>query len=747
MANKKLYSWGTKNKGFNSGLIFDATKEEDNAYSSDILMDPNPYEEMDQSKSKKNNDNIIDTTEYSEDNLINTRRHVKKQMPQTLSVFSKKESLIRDAEYTFIDKNNEVQKGTRTKPSPKYMKPILDGLRDLDLMLDSAANLQTAEVIQRKFQEVCLACEKYLRNRNPWSDEGKARKQMVQDFYDQVRVESMRFSNRIEEMEKNASEVTEGKWVDVLCKVRTETYTDGEDGVKISQAAGGTSELLVLEKDNKRLYFKESEKLPPDTFTEVYDIEKASINAQLKEFEESEDHTQEEKDAYKDKLSKRQTALEAAKTALFKKIGNDYEIQEYINIRQHRTPDGLLNSLIKSLQGTRDPELANARSLLIEVKEEYKKIKEELDPLKAYNRKVTPEEVKKIKDLEEKLDKTEYRWLGKTLVGLGNSMRRTDIATLDAKIDKNAELTRRNVACSRMAKLLGLNDGKSNLIVNSRFADIYVNGKLKQGIVMDEAPGSNVEDLEKAEGALRRNVKYSGNAFREVINLQIFDVIMGQVDRNPGNYLCQSSRKEGTNITEIDHITGIDNDMCGGVLKYKDILNEGRKGINRLRTLEVKSVMQIPVIDNDLAIQIEALTPEMIHYNFCDVLDQSEREALIDRIKGVKSLIKGLRKKERKNRGKAGFSSKFVSRDNKAGWQNCVDSYGKRVKEFVKEDQEKAAQLAKNLKDELNQKGLNRTDPLKYEEELNNIEKMCEEVREDTANQVKQATYFHTRYF
>ena len=68
-----------------------------------------------------------------------------------------------------------------------------------------------------------------------------------------------------------------------------------------------------------------------------------------------------------------------------------------------------------------------------------------------------------------------------------------------AKIDKNAELTRRNVACSRMAKLLGLNDGKSNLIVNSRFADIYVNGKLKQGIVMDEAPGSNVEDLEDAE--------------------------------------------------------------------------------------------------------------------------------------------------------------------------------------------------------------------------------------------------------
>lgn len=100
-----------------------------------------------------------------------------------------------------------------------------------------------------------------------------------------------------------------------------------------------------------------------------------------------------------------------------------------------------------------------------------------------------------------------------------------------------------------------------------------------------------------------KELKYSPGAFRDLLNLQIFDIIMGQVDRNPGNYMCQTRDKEDTDVTEITHITGIDNDMCGGLLEYNDIYMTGTEGIDKLKNIEVNGEIQIPVMDHDLAMR------------------------------------------------------------------------------------------------------------------------------------------------
>ena len=90
-----------------------------------------------------------------------------------------------------------------------------------------------------------------------------------------------------------------------------------------------------------------------------------------------------------------------------------------------------------------------------------------------------------------------------------------------------------------------------------------------------------------------KELKYSPGAFRDLLNLQIFDIIMGQVDRNPGNYMCQTQDKEDTDVTEITHITGIDNDMCGGLLEYNEIYMTGTEGIDKLKKIQVFCKTQI----------------------------------------------------------------------------------------------------------------------------------------------------------
>ena len=297
-----------------------------------------------------------------------------------------------------------------------------------------------------------------------------------------------------------------------------------------------------------------------------------------------------------------------------------------------------------------------------------------------------------------------------------------------------------------MAKLLGLNNGNTNLIVGSTLADVYINGKLMQGVAMEEAPGQELDIIEHNEGILDRKAKYSGNAFRELINLQIFDVIMGQVDRNLGNYLCQYSRQEGTNVTEIVHLTGIDNDMCGGLLTYKDILKKGGKGINRLRTLEVKGTLQIPVFEREFAMKIKSITPEIIHHDFCDVFDLAEREALIGRIKGVQDLIIMLEKYERKNSRKPNYSSRFVYKDDKQAWQNCLDSYGKKVNDLRNQDIINAGQLRTRLEAELEGK-LDKMTADEIADAKDKIDDKVEEAMNDTAEKLKGATYFRAQFF
>ncbi len=392
--------------------------------------------------------------------------------------------MLRTGKYCLLSKKGEVLKGTRNTPSKKYMAPILDNLSRLDNYFAEKFDPAKEEEIQDCFKDTILSCENYIANRNPWTSEGKARLQMVKDFKEQLRTESVRFAEKVQGMLKEKDEASKDKtWLQVLTEVRTENVEEKKSGYKISEGGAGSSKVYILEKDGKKQFFKQSEKLPS---------------------------------------------------------GRLY---------------GTLDENIKELN----------------------KSKDEKDKRRA-----------------------EY------------------ITTIKEAAFKN------------------------------------------------------------------RKARYSPKAFRQLLNLQIFDIICGQVDRNAGNYLCQKVEKQDSNITEITELKAIDNDTCFGDLKYKDIFARGSKGLNRLRNIEDRNGINVPYMDKEFADKILALEPKQVDYVLCDILTQKERDASIDRLKGVQKAIRKRINVENKLKAKTGkVDSIFISNEkDKDNWGKVYADFSEKIKQM-----------------------------------------------------------------
>ena len=679
MANDKLYAWENKTTSLNNITIEENINENLNAninLSANILENPNPI--------LKSNSLLpgMGADEIAEEK----KGEIAENMPRNISIFSGKEDFIRNARYTFIGKNNEKKHGTRTKPSKTYMLPLLDSLKELDKELEEKVNADDGDKIEALFKKVCLSCEKYLDNHNPWSHEGKARKQMVQDIYDQAKIESLRFSARIEQI-RAKTEVIDGDatWISILKDVRTEKITDGVDGYQVSIGGGNTSKVYIIEKNGQKRFFKETEKIPPSTLDDNLVIESNRLRDELGKYNADNSHSQEEKKQFEKNQRNKWELLLIVKNALMEKYNSTSKFRKYM---LDAKPDTFFVFVKNNIQDDTDQE--KFKDAWIKASE----ISNDLDNAIKNNNK--PEDIAKLK---EQKDESACYYVFNTLKDMCKKTLNSAIATTDALIDPGSELSKRNVASARMSKLLKLNTKEHNLIAGSNLADVTINGKTMQGIIMDGVPGMSTADLEKQEKAANREVKYSPTAFRELLNLQISDIIMGQIDRNRGNYLGDYTQKDNS-VTEITHITGIDNDMCGGLLKYNYILYKGYMGLNRLRNIaDTNNNSWLPAFDKNLAEQIKLLTPEIIHHNFCDILNKEEREAMIDRIKGVQKVIRKLEKTDTKGLEKnPRYKTKLISSDE--DWKTRLDEYRAHINASIKVDEENARLLEERLNEQ-----------------------------------------------
>ena len=628
MDTHKLYSWA-KQQDMNIGVLEDE-KEIKEAKDANAALQEKHMNEI--GIDMLGNEHASGS-EPSDAPIVDQREKVPAHMPPAMDVFFRKQSLIRSGNYTFLAKKGVMMKGTRSTPSKKYMKPILDNLESLDNLFNEKFDIAKKDVIQDLFLKTIIACENYIENRDPWTAEGKARLQMIKDFRAQMRHESIMFAGRVEALsteETNANVNTTKTWLDVLTEVRTDNIEHGKDGYKLEEGGAGTSKIYIIEKDGKKQYFKENEKCPVNDFFILMD-------EPIKKLSEKED----------DKSQRRLGYLKAIKRVIMEKYKTEAEAAKQLKLAYRK--DDKLYAFIIAMFG-KDQEINN---MMLEIMERTNAHPEEKDNDMDFINNELKEVMKK-----------------KTL---------SAISFRDAQIQKNAEISKRNVATSRLANFLQIGD----MVSESKLVKLSINGKQMNGISMEEAKGEKITSIVKNAEKNKKKVRYSPKAYRQLLNLQLFDLICGQVDRNMGNYLCE--QEETGDGVEITQIKAIDNDIAFGNLDYEDIYQKGLYGINRMRNIEYADELQVPAVDKLFADRILALDEKTINYLLCDVLSKSERTALIDRIDGVKRALRTRMNAEAKRRNK----KKIILDNNPEDWKKSLDDLSKNfAKDYEKDKNE-----------------------------------------------------------
>lgn len=187
--------------------------------------------------------------------------------------------------------------------------------------------------------------------------------------------------------------------------------------------------------------------------------------------------------------------------------------------------------------------------------------------------------------------------------------------SVSARIDEGRNLSDRNVATSRFATMLGVQD----MIADSRTATVKLNGQLIQGNLMENAGGRHT-----ACGA-----KYSSKAISQIFMLQVFDYICGQTDRHFNNF--QGIVENG----EIKSIIAIDNDMSFGNIKPEQLTGY----YNRIKPLTVQGIMGLPL---SFVNRLMAMDKTYMTQALGDILNAKEIDAAYARLSAVKEYIASL---------------------------------------------------------------------------------------------------------
>ncbi len=621
MDTQKLYEWKNQQIDANIGIL---DNQNDIKQANDVNM----------ALKQTQNTNIIDKelslNNQIQNNVIDSpliqdnRQKVADNMSTDIVMLSHKQELVREGKYTFLSKKGERLQGKRNVPS-KYMAPILDKLAQLDNMLDEIYDPKKMDAILKCFKETIFKCEDYISNRNPWTAEGKARLQMVKDFKSQIQNEAVMFEDRVNELIEKPELVGANRtWLSILSEVRTEDFNDGEEDVKVGVTGNTTSVVYVLEKGGKKRFFKQNEKLI--TVPSVH----PTLDKEIVVLNENKD----------EQSLRRARYINTMKSALHSQYPYEqYAFNYVMNHRKEQTWDVILDTMF-------GPD------------EQYRAMMDEIKATK-----------------DKKYIEGEIKYLGETLLKACRDYKLTVISQDDAGIEPGANISKRNVATSRMAKLLGLED----MVAKSSMANVTVKGKKMQGVAMEEAKGHTYNQIYYQAHAKHKKsygTQYTPTAFKQLLKLQVFDVICGQIDRNTTNYLCENEVDKKKRTYNITSIKAIDNDTCFGTLSYKKI-TESEKGVHELKGIENKGKLTIPYMDKALADSILAIEDEKIHYMFCDILNKNERTALIDRINGIKKAIRKQMAEENKKRAKnQQFTSFFIQDDEKGdNWKNAFDAF------------------------------------------------------------------------
>ena len=246
------------------------------------------------------------------------------------------------------------------------------------------------------------------------------------------------------------------------------------------------------------------------------------------------------------------------------------------------------------------------------------------------------------------------------------------------KEGESLNLSKRNVATSRLADLLGLGD----LVAKSETATLAdADGTSRSGNLMQTARGQEVKsfvvdqfiDQYTGEMAHADNIftfrpfeanmddKVTPEFMQSLISLQVLDNLAAQVDRHAENYFAEI--KDG----KLGRVQGIDNDfsISSNTLSGEEMGAGGRIGNHGKSILNQNGDLAVPYMDKTLADHITALDESVLRDVMADVLEPWAIDALCIRFTKIKTAIQ---KDQEKNSGR------YLERNEDWGRQEVFDT-------------------------------------------------------------------------
>ncbi len=196
-----------------------------------------------------------------------------------------------------------------------------------------------------------------------------------------------------------------------------------------------------------------------------------------------------------------------------------------------------------------------------------------------------------------------------------------NISTVSAEIrpERCHIMAERNIATSVMAKMLGCED----VVAKSQRASLTDGaGNTQNGMFMEEAKGQQGGNIMHSDQGRETNRALgNGELKKQLADLQILDLINGQVDRHLNNIIFQIDPE----TSAITGIKGIDNDQAFGLC---GVNNSGYHSIN---------LGLVTTVDKNTLECLNSITKPCLVYNMQDLLSQEEIDALWDRMETVKN--------------------------------------------------------------------------------------------------------------
>ena len=201
---------------------------------------------------------------------------------------------------------------------------------------------------------------------------------------------------------------------------------------------------------------------------------------------------------------------------------------------------------------------------------------------------------------------------------------RSDFADKGGISATDTRSSAREVASHRLDQLLG-----GGVTAHAQFALRTQAGVTTLGSVQREAHGAKAGDMPATRDAADQQA-VPGNPFRvndsnllrQLSRLQLLDTLALQMDRHGGNFFLDMS---GGNV---NHVTGIDNDMSFGTRTDVELRSKQYSGMSRY-------------VDQELAQRIVQLDPKLIRAAMSDLLNKAELDALVVRLAKLKSHLAG----------------------------------------------------------------------------------------------------------